>query len=70
MEGILQAIYNAIIGSLAKWITNKIARVFKIEEDTPRWRNIHDVLSLVLGVGISVAIFFLIVYLAKQYAAK
>ena len=67
MEQILGAIYNAIVDVVAERITNKIAGVFNIEEDTTSWRNIHSVVSLVLGVGIAGMIFLLMIYLAKQH---
>ena len=69
MDQILGGILNAIADAVAERITNKIARVFNIKEDTTSWRNIHSVVSLVLGVGLAGMIFLLMIYLAKQHGA-
>ena len=67
MDQILGGILNAIADAVAERITNKIARVFNIKEDTTSWRNIHAVISLVVGLGIVGMILLLLFLLAKQY---
>lgn len=67
MDQILGEILNAIVDVVAVRITNKIARVFNIAEDTTSWRNIHFVISLVVGVGLGGMILLLLVLLAKHY---